>query len=345
MPTLKDIAARAGLSAMAVSKILNGRNLEKWPGARMRAERVRAIAKELDYRPDCAARAMKSKSLKQIGAILLNTGKYNLYYMAAYEYVAGMNAWLQKDGYTLSVIRLSDFMGDLDTQRFFQERMLDGVICVGLVADESFMGRLEANTGNCIWLDCNTWKDERCLRRDEVQAGYKAAKGLLDAGCRKIVWRPLSPGLMHFSSAERDAGARAAIREHGAAELVELPNGLGYNGVFSIPAFAKASSLRAARLGILATDYFAAQQTLAAGAKLGFAPGFDYALASCDEHSDACYVWPELSRVENWRYEYGERAAGMMMELLAGRPAPSVKIGGELRKGGTCALKHPRRGL
>jgi len=332
--TLKDIAARAGLSTMAVSKILNGRNVEKWPGSKERADRVRAIAKELDYRPDSAARAMKSRSLKQIGAILLNTGSYNLYYMAAYEYVAGLNGRLQDDGYTLSVVRLSDLKGNIDGQRFFQERMFDGVVCMGLVEDSSFAARLEANIGSCVWLDCNTWKSSGCLRRDEFSAGRSAAKALVDAGCERVLWRGWS--YPHFSSKARDEGVRSAISS-GGPELLLLGN-KGYSDPFQALSARSPREIASLKAGIIANDSLAAQQVLVAGAKLGLRPGVDYALVSCDEVSETCYVWPELSRVENWRYEYGERAADMVLKTISGRKAPSLEIEGKLREGSTCAL-------
>jgi len=319
---------------MAVSKILNGRNREKWAGAKARADKVRAIAKELDYRPDSAARAMKSRSLKQIGAILLNTGSHNLHYMAAYEYVAGLNGRLQSDGYMLSVVRLSDLKGDIDGQRFFQERIFDGVVCMGLVEDASFCSRLEANIGNCVWLDCNTWRSFGCLRRDEFSAGRSAAKALVDAGCERVLWRGWNSP--HFSSTARDEGVRSAIPS-GGPELLLLGN-KGYANPFQALAARSPREIASLKAGIVANDSLGAQQVLIAGAKLGLRPGVDYALVSCDEVSETCYIWPELSRVENWRYEYGEKAGEMVLDMISGRKAPSVEIKGELREGSTCFL-------
>ena len=55
--TLADVAARAGMSKTAVSLVLNNR-----PGSRLSAEapmeRIQTAARELNYRPNPAARSL-----------------------------------------------------------------------------------------------------------------------------------------------------------------------------------------------------------------------------------------------------------------------------------------------
>ncbi len=336
MSTLKDIAARTGLSMMAVSRILNGKNKEEWPACKQRAETVRMIAAELGYRPDSAARAMRAKTSKHIGAVLLNTGSFKLHYMAAYEFVAGINERLNLDGYTLSVIRLSDLTDTSSRHRFLRERMLDGVICVGLHEDADFIRKLEESTENCVWLDSNTWRKHDCIRRDEFQSALTATARLIEVGCHTIIWKNwIYP---HFSSAERDAGVRSALQTAKEVELVEL-GASGYRDVFSSLCGRGATAVRKRKIGVVAANSHAALQTLVAGTKLGLRPGVDYALVSCDETSENCYIWPELTRVSHWRFEYGEKAAAMMLDLLKGVKTSSRKLQGVLVKGETDAVR------
>ncbi len=56
--TLKDIAAKCGLSSSTVSDVLNGRS-RTWASSETR-NRVYAVAQELGYRPNTAARALRS---------------------------------------------------------------------------------------------------------------------------------------------------------------------------------------------------------------------------------------------------------------------------------------------
>jgi DNA-binding LacI/PurR family transcriptional regulator len=78
MATLRDIAQEAKVSVPTVSNILNGYNPGSY-GAAV-AKRVRAIAKRLDYRPNCMARAMRTRKTNIIGLLVwgmadLSTGK------------------------------------------------------------------------------------------------------------------------------------------------------------------------------------------------------------------------------------------------------------------------------
>ena len=56
MTTLKDVARKAGVSTATVSYVLN--NSDKKVSEKV-AQRVREVARELDYRPNMAARTLR----------------------------------------------------------------------------------------------------------------------------------------------------------------------------------------------------------------------------------------------------------------------------------------------
>jgi LacI family transcriptional regulator len=65
--TIADVAAAAGLSKTTVSMVLNDR-----PGTRLSpetAERVRAVAQELQYRPNLAARVLRQGRTRTVGFV------------------------------------------------------------------------------------------------------------------------------------------------------------------------------------------------------------------------------------------------------------------------------------
>ncbi len=68
MATLSDVAAAAGVSISAVSRVLSDA-----PSSRVSAttrQRIFAAAEELDYRPNFAARALKSARTNVIGLVV-----------------------------------------------------------------------------------------------------------------------------------------------------------------------------------------------------------------------------------------------------------------------------------
>lgn len=67
--SIKDIAQRLNVSASTVSFVLNGKEKEMKISKEM-AERVRKMAKELNYTPNMAARSLRTNKTKTIGLIV-----------------------------------------------------------------------------------------------------------------------------------------------------------------------------------------------------------------------------------------------------------------------------------
>lgn len=67
-PSLKDVANKAGVSSALVSYVLNGRM--KGRIKKETAEKIRKVAKELNYRPNQIAKSLQSKKTHTIGLIV-----------------------------------------------------------------------------------------------------------------------------------------------------------------------------------------------------------------------------------------------------------------------------------
>src|SRR5436305_14976062 len=66
MATLKDIAAALGVSVATVSNVFNGR-----PNVgRATRQKILRVAKQMEYRPNRAAQAMRTGRLRAIGPVL-----------------------------------------------------------------------------------------------------------------------------------------------------------------------------------------------------------------------------------------------------------------------------------
>ncbi|MCL4152944.1 UNVERIFIED_CONTAM: hypothetical protein GTU68_054823 [Idotea baltica] len=66
MPTIKDVARKAGVSVGTVSRVLSRNDTVKEP----LKLRVRAAMKELNYKPNLAARALRTNSIEVIGLVV-----------------------------------------------------------------------------------------------------------------------------------------------------------------------------------------------------------------------------------------------------------------------------------
>lgn len=328
-PTLREVAARAGVSLITASRALaaDKPGLPVRPATRAAVQRA---ADELGYRPNAMARAMRGRRHDQVGALVVNNPGARLTNLAAYEYLLGLNAGLEPHGITLSLVRLTDLDGHHPERvRALREQLLDAFVAVSHLP-ASVVERLDASGDRVVWLDTDRRTASGCIARDEAAAGRLAAETLLARGRRRLVLlRPAK--LDHYSLAERARGVAAAAASAG-VPLVELLTGPSY--VTDPPERLRAAL--GAEAGLVLSAPTLALRTLALLAGWGLVPGRDLGVACCDADDLLVNGWPELTRIENPRHGLGERAAALLVRLLAGEAAPaSETVAGVLVPGTT----------
>lgn len=141
--TLRDIAKRLNLSPSLVSGVLNGRD-GVWASEETRARVVEA-AREAGYRPNAAARALRSGKSNTIALAYLYTEQE--YYRTGYIGVTELLAdELGKIGYQLLVKAFtnSEMLRNGLTE-MVRSRSCDGIVLWGREADVEAQGRLLAS--------------------------------------------------------------------------------------------------------------------------------------------------------------------------------------------------------
>jgi DNA-binding LacI/PurR family transcriptional regulator len=129
-PTIKDIAAGAGVSKGAVSLALNGR-----PGVSDETRaRVLAVASSLGYRPSVTARALSSASADAVGLVLVRPPRALGDEAFFFQLIAGMQSEMSS-ALLLQVVSSRDEEIAL-YRRWWAEHRVDGVFLVDLLVDD-----------------------------------------------------------------------------------------------------------------------------------------------------------------------------------------------------------------
>ena len=210
MVRLKDIAARAGVSIMTVSKALRG---EKDVSAITRA-RVKQLAQEMGYVPDSAAQGLRSRTTKLFGVVISSLADpiFNRVIRAIEEHA-------HQAGYE---IILCHTMNNPEREeicvRRLMSRRVDGMFIspvYRIEADAPVYRELLARATPVVLLGhpatfCNAFTS---VSTDDVLAGYHITKHLLELGHQRIAF--LSGRLVAPWAAERLEGYRRALREAG----------------------------------------------------------------------------------------------------------------------------------
>jgi LacI family transcriptional regulator len=119
-PTIKDIARLARVSHTTVSRALNNRPRVN----RKTQERIRAIAKKLNYQPNVAARSLKIRRTKALGLVI--TTIINPFYP---ELAQGIENTAREMGYNI-ILCSTNYDIDLERQHIdmLRGRGVDGII-------------------------------------------------------------------------------------------------------------------------------------------------------------------------------------------------------------------------
>ncbi len=132
MPTIRDIAKRAGVSHTVVSAILSGID-GKVRYSKETQRKVLAIAKRLGYRPHRGARSLARKKTFTIG-VCFAWEMAEVYRHPAMAFVlAGISETLSKHDYSL-LLRANPVSGGyLPKPNLFHQNEIDGVLLVGAI--------------------------------------------------------------------------------------------------------------------------------------------------------------------------------------------------------------------
>jgi LacI family transcriptional regulator len=173
--TLADVARLAGLSKTAASMVLNGRE-----GTRLSAEahrRVFAAAAELGYRPNVAARSLRTQKTSTLAFIsdIVATTRF------AGDMIRGaLDAAREHD----HVLLIAETQGDESFEKHAIEaildRQVDGVIYAAMATRQLAVPAALATQPTVL---LNAASDARpCVLPDDEQAGHAVAMALLEAG-------------------------------------------------------------------------------------------------------------------------------------------------------------------
>lgn len=219
--TLADVARRAGLSTTAASLILNGR-----PDTRLSQEahdRVHAAARELGYRPNVAARGLRTDKTHTIGFVsdLVATTRF------ASGLITGALSAAEGAGHVILVAETGgEPAREEEAIEALLDRQVDGIVFATMRARELFVPDLPDGTP-AVMLNSTNARHTRSVLPDE-EVGGRAAVGLLVAaghrdgialiGQNDEVERDL---FRSATVANRVTGIRGAMRDAGLEFIAE----------------------------------------------------------------------------------------------------------------------------
>ncbi|MFF0310708.1 LacI family DNA-binding transcriptional regulator [Streptosporangium sp. NPDC004379] len=311
--SLKDVAARAGVSVRTVSNVVNDFPLVA-PETR---RRVRQALEELQYRPNAAARQLRAGRSGLIGLVI---PEIDSPYFGELASLLVQEA--QEHSWTLLVDQTD---GDPDRER----RLLDdmqGQIVDGLIMSPWSLSpadlRRRADAVPLVLLgeqDAAGLIDHVSV--DSVAAAADATRHLIELGRRRIAAVGVQPHLANGTAEQRVTGYRQALDAAGIPRdpALEVP----------VTALHRADGARAMRWlleeGHAPDAVFCFSDQLALGAlrealEHGLAVPGDLAVCGFDDIEDGRYATPSLTTIAPDKPEIARQALSCLADRLR-RPA------------------------
>lgn len=315
MPTIRDIAAKSGVSVKTVSRIINN---EPMVGEETRA-RVQAVMEDLAYVPNIMAQRLARGRSKVIGLLFNN---------ATWAYLSDvLEASLEvarQRGYGI-MTRLVDVSKPADREellRMVAQQRAEGYLFTPPCDNApELLDTLQKRNIPFIRLTPH----DRQLPLPHVSASdYRGARDmaehLLSLGHQRIGFIMGNPD--HHASHDRLAGFRDALQAHQAPfdpTLIRQGDWSFKSGI--------SCGRELLEMSLRPTAIFASNDDMAAGAlnvahRLGISIPKELSVAGFDDVPLAEQVWPPLTTVRQPIHQIARLATTLLIDLLEGKTLP-----------------------
>jgi LacI family transcriptional regulator len=308
MPNLLDIAKRAGVAPITVSRVINNSGYV----SQSTRERVEAAVKELGYVPNTIARGLRSKRTHTLALIVTDiTNPYFTSMARGVEDIAGASNY--------TVIYCNTDESETKEEKYanmLAQRQVDGVLLVPSCGNAKTIKFFEANDINVVLLDrriSGVRSDIVCS--DSENGANRLVKLLIGLGHKQIA---IIAGPKDVStSADRVLGYQHALADAGLAE-----NELIYYGAFNEQSGYELCN-QALRQPSRPTAILGANNFIAIGImkalhdlKLDI-PG-DISVVGFDDLPESMFMKPFLTVARQRAYEMGQLATELLLKRISG---------------------------
>ncbi|MNH93603.1 putative HTH-type transcriptional repressor ExuR [compost metagenome] len=315
MVSIKDIAKKAGVSISTVSYAINGNPKV----TKETSSRILAVAKELNYVPNAAARTLKKRETKIIGTFLtdFNGAFYG-------ELLQGIKEVLNKKGYDLIVC------SGAQSHRLLPERNIDGAIVLDASFSSEELLQYAERGHKLVVLDRElNHPNVNQVLLDNKAGSTLAMEYLIEEGHRKIY--VLTGPEASFDSMQRLQAVRQAVERHQPLEYIQI------QGDFNKSAGEEAAE-RIIREYTEPVAVFCLNDEMAIGLynavkESEFKIGTHVHIIGFDNIELTQYTQPRLATIDYSKRKWGALASEQLLKLIADEEIDHERIYVTLVKG------------
>lgn len=307
--TIADVARRAGVSKMTVSRVIRGS-----PDVReeTRARVLQAI-EELQYVPSFSARALANHRTTNVALVVGHAPRFDDFF----NYVAkAAELELAKRGYNL-ILAMQQLEQEQELPMFVRQRKVDGLLLGGPEIRYSLIQSLLDAETPCVLL-ANRLDDlpVSTVCADDFGGAFAAVHHLLSLGHERIGF--VATRTTYYHVCQRYRGYLAALGTAGVRPKAEWTVEVGYSQNEGRKATHQLLSLPERPTAIFYSGDLLAFGGMVAAREAGVSIPDDLAVVGFDDIRTASVMHPALTTVRVDKEEMGRQAIRILFEAMEG---------------------------
>lgn len=325
MPTIEDVARKAGVSRSTVSLVLNKSPLVK-DATRVLVEHVIA---EMNYVPNNNARGLSSRVTNNLGVIFIQDYTPNSTQVSydndqhiglcSFNISNGIMTGLIGTDYGVITERFCSVAEPEQLPRVIREKRVDGVFIVGRPYSDKFIENMKKTGLPFVLVGVDTFEaGVDSFYADPKEGTELAVRELLEKGHRKICLVNSPKGL--HSHEMRVLGYQKAFEAYGIPYREEWNvSGIQNNGISAYKAFKEFWEAGYRPDAIVSANGQSACGAMAYLYEIGVRIPDDISIISYEDSSICGYATPALTGVNIRKEELGFKAAKGLIERIQNR--------------------------
>ena len=312
--TIRDVAARAGVSVATVSKVINNR----YGVASGTSARVQAVIDELGYEASLVAQSLRNHRTNVIGILVADLEPFST------ELLKGAADAIRGSGFELVIYSAGGHSGDrVGWERRYLSRLsgtlIDGAVLVTpTVVDVNYGAPIVA-------IDPHTGQSGLpTVDSDNFRGAQLATGHLLSLGHRRIGMLTGRPDLE--SAQLRERGYREALQAAGASVDESLVRCGDYDPGVSLEQARLLLTAPNPPTAVFAANDMSAIATIEVATELGRRVPADLSVVGFDNIPESALCVPPLTTVEQPIRKMGERSIELLLSLIRGERPQATHI-------------------
>jgi LacI family transcriptional regulator len=314
-PTIKDIAARAGISYATVSRALNG----KYGVSQATRDKVMALAEEMGYSPNAIAQGLVNRATKTVGLVIPDITSPFFPRVAL-----GVEDTMMDAGFSVFLCNTNwDLEREKNALSQLARKQVDGILLSTIAGHAEEVEKQISKRLPLVYLSSYPEGTERSyVRLDNIKGADMAVSHLLSRGRRRIAF--IGSSQEPHSLEDRLEGYRKALKRAGLAQSEDL---------IVLGEFQEQSGYMLIRelfeRGIVPDGVFAENDLIAMGVvqgvlDSGYRVPDDISVIGFDDIPITAHREIQLSTIHQPKYRIGQYAAEIMLHQVNQEPDERV---------------------